>query len=135
MVEAFLGDAPFRLTNSSLALDEGSLGQGTTSDPDHDLDTDLWATVLQRERDEMYLKLPTFLMLGILMVIGVPGNLFVLAVYHLKVKHSAYRVFVLCMAAFDLVNCLVGIPFEMVDLKNDVTLDNAGACKVMPIGS
>ncbi|GFN83928.1 cholecystokinin receptor [Plakobranchus ocellatus] len=111
------------MDNVTFGIKGEDLAMAVTPDPA------LWELVLREEQAEWYLKLPAFLMLGILMAIGVPGNLFVLAVYGLMIKPSSYRVFVLCMAVFDLLNCMMGIPFEIADLNDDITFDQPGVCK------
>jgi hypothetical protein len=52
----------------------------------------------------------------ILMVIGVFGNLLVLYVYKFRFKRSTSRVFILSLAAFDLMTCLFGMPYHILDM-------------------
>lgn len=67
--------------------------------------------------------------LGILIVIGVPGNLTVLFVYLLKFDSSTYRTFIVVLALIDLVGSAVCMPFEIIEMNFQYTFYAVGACK------
>ncbi|KAK0066467.1 cholecystokinin receptor [Biomphalaria pfeifferi] len=90
----------------------------------------LWAFLEEEEHLETLNKLPTFMLLCVLMIVGIPGNILVLIVYGLRFPASTTKVFIMAMAAYDLLNCVVGMPFEMVDLEHDLMLDIPIPCKV-----
>ena len=75
--------------------------------------------------------LPVVITLVVLMVIGTVGNGLVVQVYWCRMRRSAKRTFILTLALIDLAVCMVVIPFELYDLKNQVLFDNDTICKVM----
>ncbi|CAL1533173.1 unnamed protein product [Lymnaea stagnalis] len=91
---------------------------------------ELWVFMEDEERLEAVKKIPTFLLLSGLMLVGLPGNVLVLLVYGLRFPASTTKCFIMAMAAFDFMNCAVGMPFEMVDLKRDIDLDIPIPCKI-----
>jgi hypothetical protein len=51
-----------------------------------------------------------------LMIIGVIGNTIVLYVYKFRFRRSTSRIFILSLAVFDLITCLLGMPFHIMDM-------------------
>ncbi|XP_071156966.1 cholecystokinin receptor type A-like isoform X1 [Mytilus edulis] len=66
-----------------------------------------------------------------LMIIGIIGNLHVLFVYTFRIKPSNHRIFILSLAVLDMITCIVGMPFIIVDLRNPLTFTMVSACKVL----
>lgn len=91
---------------------------------------ELWVFMEDEEKLEAVRKIPTFLLLSVLMLVGLPGNVLVLLVYGVRFPASTTKCFIMAMAAFDVMNCAVGMPFEMVDLKRDLDLDIPISCKI-----
>ncbi|BFZ00969.1 hypothetical protein BsWGS_04008 [Bradybaena similaris] len=92
---------------------------------------EVWELLLKEEEDETVYKLATFILLAILMLIGLPGNVLVLLVYGFRFPASTTKNFIMAMAVFDLINCVLGLPFEMVDLRYDIELDISVVCKII----
>lgn len=90
----------------------------------------MWAILVKEEEHETVYKLPTFILLSVLITVGLPGNVLTLLVYGFRFPASTTKSFIMAMAVFDIINCLVGIPFEMIDLRFDMVLDVAVICKV-----
>ncbi|XP_076093462.1 putative G-protein coupled receptor 34 [Mytilus galloprovincialis] len=67
----------------------------------------------------------------IIMIIGIIGNLHVLFIYTLRMKPSNHRIFILSLAVLDMITCIVGMPFIIVDLRNPLTFTMVSACKVL----
>ncbi|XP_052092306.1 neuropeptide S receptor-like [Mytilus californianus] len=67
----------------------------------------------------------------IIMIIGVIGNLHVLFVYTFRMKPSNHRIFILSLAVLDMITCIIGMPFIIVDLRNPLTFTMKSACKVL----
>ena len=67
----------------------------------------------------------------IIMVIGIIGNAHVLFVYTFRMKPSNHRIFILSLGVLDMITCLVGMPFIIVDLRNPLTFTMISACKVL----
>ncbi|VDI49588.1 Hypothetical predicted protein [Mytilus galloprovincialis] len=67
----------------------------------------------------------------IVMIIGIIGNLHVLFVYTFRIKPSNHRIFILSLAVLDMITCIVGMPFIIVDLRNPLTFTMVSACKVL----
>ncbi|CAG2209146.1 unnamed protein product [Mytilus edulis] len=67
----------------------------------------------------------------IIMIIGIIGNLHVLFIYTFRMKPSNHRIFILSLAVLDMITCIVGMPFIIVDLRNPLTFTMVSACKVL----
>lgn len=106
--------------NSSSSLNSSSLSEAEKLD------------VLRKLNDEAaYNLLPVFIVCGILMLIGIVGNSLVVYVYWAKMRHSAKNTFILALAWLDLSVCIVCIPCEMYDLRNQVLFSQNEFCKGM----
>ncbi|XP_071111687.1 cholecystokinin receptor-like [Haliotis cracherodii] len=82
--------------------------------------------------DSMFpLMIPAVVYLAILMVLGIFGNILVLIVYLKKFKPSPTRVFVVCLAMFDLMTCVVSIPGEILGMRYSHTFDYPAVCKMI----
>lgn len=68
--------------------------------------------------------------LGILILIGVPGNLLVLIVYGFKRGKNVQRTIILGLGLFDFLVCTISLPFEIFDLINDTTFQWKWICKI-----
>lgn len=79
---------------------------------------------------QLLIYLPSIIYTCILLVIGIPGNATVFYIYFTRWKRSSTRVFIIALAIFDLVNCLLTFPFELATMLNPFTYDNGIACKV-----
>ncbi|KAJ8322033.1 hypothetical protein KUTeg_000504 [Tegillarca granosa] len=76
-------------------------------------------------------KLGGIIFIGIMMVIGIIGNLHVLYIYALKFKRSTHRIYILCLAMVDTVTCCIGMPFVIVDLQNPLLFRAIAVCKIL----
>ncbi|XP_048247797.1 orexin receptor type 2-like [Haliotis rufescens] len=92
---------------------------------------DVRTALVHLEQEELLYKVPTFIYLSFLLLIGIPGNCIVCVVYHLKLPRSTPRRFIVALALFDLLNCLVGIPFEVADLITDYFLNIPTLCRLV----
>lgn len=82
--------------------------------------------------DELALSLlPVTIYLGVLMFLGVFGNLIVWYVYYFRFKKTPSNYFVLCLATLDLLTCLFASPFEIFDVTKPLMFDMPVACKIM----
>lgn len=75
--------------------------------------------------------IPIFVTCGLLMVVGIIGNSLVVQVYWCRMKSSAKRTFILALALLDLIVCIIVIPFELYDLRNQTMFTQSGLCKAM----
>lgn len=82
------------------------------------IDNKTVAQILQELNDnEAAILLPVIVYVLVLMVFGVIGNLIVLYIYKFRFRRSSSRAFILCLAMLDLVTCLFGIPFHVIDMR------------------
>ncbi|KAK3610596.1 hypothetical protein CHS0354_009047 [Potamilus streckersoni] len=77
------------------------------------------------------LYIPILLFLLILMVVGTIGNIFVIYVYIKKFKRVTARYFILSLAIFDLLTCVIALPTEMYDLLHSYNFQSYVACKIL----
>lgn len=76
-------------------------------------------------------NIPAMIWVGLLMVVGVIGNSLVVYVYRRRFKKTSSNYFILSMAIFDLIACLVGMPTEIYDLNNPYTFYSSAGCKIL----
>ncbi|XP_071111615.1 orexin receptor type 2-like [Haliotis cracherodii] len=77
------------------------------------------------------LMIPAVVYLSILMLLGIFGNILVLIVYLKKFKPSPTRVFVVCLAVFDLMTCIISLPGEILDMRFTHTFDYPNLCRIL----
>ena len=68
---------------------------------------------------------------SIMMIFGIIGNLHVLFVYMFRMKPSNPRTCILTLALLDMMTCVIGMPFIIIDLRNPLTFSMVTACKVL----
>ncbi|XP_061173466.1 cholecystokinin receptor-like [Saccostrea echinata] len=86
-------------------------------------------TLEELNQIEVQRRLAPMIYLGILMLLGVPGNLTVLFVYLFKFDSSTHRTFILALAIIDLVGSAVCMPFEIIEMNFQYTFYAVEACK------
>jgi len=87
-------------------------------------------TLIRLNAEEAIRRLPVVIFILILVIIGVFGNLHVLYIYYRKFNVSTYRIFVLSLAAIDIISCCVSMPFEIADELNPYIFKAEIACKI-----
>ena len=75
--------------------------------------------------------MPAVIYVGTLMVIGVLGNPLVIYFYSRKVKATPSHIFIVTLAIFDILTCLISMPLEIVDVLHFYIFESAVACKVL----
>lgn len=73
---------------------------------------------------------PVFVFLIIVMIVGTIGNLLVLLVYCKRFRKTSSNYFIVAMAVFDLLACVIGLPTELYDLRYSYTFYNSAVCKI-----
>ncbi|XP_046585116.1 orexin receptor type 2-like [Haliotis rubra] len=101
------------------------------SDSLHTPDLDLQLRLYDNQYAQQVV--PAILFLAILMIVGCIGNALVFYVYHVKMKRNTTRVYILSVAAFDLLNCVVCIPNEIADMRYNYTFGRYALCKVVRV--
>ena len=88
-------------------------------------------TLLDLNDDETAFRLAPIIYLSFLMVIGIPGNVLVIIVYHLTVKRrTTHRLFITALAIADLLVCTITVPFEIFQMTHQLTFYSKWACKL-----
>lgn len=70
------------------------------------------------------------LFMGILSIIGCPGNALVFVVYMLKHKPSVHRTIIITLATYDFLLCAITLPFEIYDMSNRFNFREKWVCKI-----
>lgn len=81
--------------------------------------------------DKFMSQITAVVFLVVLMVIGTVGNLLVIYIFGWKIKTTTQNYFFVWLAVFDLISCVVGIPSEIIDIRNYYLYDSDIACKVL----
>ncbi|XP_041378109.1 orexin receptor type 2-like [Gigantopelta aegis] len=74
--------------------------------------------------------IPVMIWIVMLMLVGVVGNSLVIYVYRRRFKKTSSNYFILTMALFDLIACVVGLPTEIYDLRYPYTFYSPAGCKI-----
>lgn len=91
-----------------------------------------YESLLKRENaNEAKALVPVTVYLVMLMIIGVIGNAIVLYVYKYRFRRSTSRIFILCLAIFDMITCLLGMPYHIIDMLYPYMFVWDTTCKVM----
>jgi hypothetical protein len=87
-------------------------------------------TVITKANDKQFeIFLPSFTLIIILMVIGIPGNILTLLVYTRRFKKAIARQFLITLATCDFLTCAVVMPTELVIMTHFFDLDLRWLCK------
>lgn len=111
--------------NNIVAESPGNYSENITDVP---LDMEILTILNNRAANNL---IPIFITCSIIMIVGIVGNSLVVHVYWCKMRSSAKRTFILSLALLDLTVCVLVIPFEMYDLRNQVLFYNDVLCKTM----
>ena len=60
--------------------------------------------------------IPAVIYIGTLMVVGLSENPLVIYFYSRKVKATPSHIFIVTLAIFDILTCLISMPLEIVDV-------------------
>lgn len=87
-------------------------------------------TLQEYNDEEANRRLIPVIYLGLLMLIGIPGNLIVLIVYPSRFPKTKHRMFITGLAVADILVCVVTLPFEITEMRFQYTFFNSLCCKV-----
>ena len=74
--------------------------------------------------------LPAIIYTAVLMMVGTPGNIIVIFIYHFKWRRCTSRMFIIYLAVLDLINCISTLPMEIYIMRYSVMLDIPVVCKL-----
>lgn len=87
--------------------------------------------MLELYNDEVLVyRLPAIIYTAIMMILGLPGNMVVFYIYFFKWRQTTSRIFILFIAALDMLNCATTLPMEIFIMRNSVKLNKPILCKV-----
>lgn len=87
--------------------------------------------LLEQYNDGVFMyKLPAVIYTSFMMVLGIPGNSIVFYVYFFRWRRSTSRIFILFLAALDMVNCATTLPMEIFIMRYSLKLDYPFLCKI-----
>ncbi|XP_048764291.1 trace amine-associated receptor 1-like [Ostrea edulis] len=84
----------------------------------------------EQNQDAAYQRMPTVIFLGLLIFVGVVGNIIVLVVYTLKYPSTTFKFYILALAVIDLLTCCISMPFEIADNVLPFMFFNETVCQV-----
>ncbi|XP_062576403.1 cholecystokinin receptor type A-like [Saccostrea cucullata] len=73
--------------------------------------------------------IPSLILTVLMIIIGIPGNILIIAVYMKRWRKSTSRIFILALAFNDLFNCLFTMPVELYYIINILQTDDSNLCK------
>ncbi|KAL8591406.1 hypothetical protein ACOMHN_022212 [Nucella lapillus] len=119
--------SPSSSSSSSTLLNDTTSTPNTTTN----VTESFWAILERLNHERAIYFLPAVVCVLLLMVVGVIGNTLVIYVYRRRFKRTSSNYFILTMAVFDLVACLIGLPTEVYDLLNPFTFYSEFGCKLL----
>ncbi|XP_063443373.1 kappa-type opioid receptor-like [Mytilus trossulus] len=75
-------------------------------------------------------NLPGILFVSTLSLLGISGNFLVIWIFGLKFNQSSYRIYVLCLAVLDFINCFMTMPFVLTYLLYMENYPSELLCKI-----
>ncbi|XP_067679657.1 uncharacterized protein [Haliotis asinina] len=81
------------------------------------------------EEEEFVKNIPVVIMFSLFSAVGVVGNVFILYIYGLKFKESTTRVFILSLAVFDLISCVM-LPYKITLLRYGSLFSNPNLARL-----
>eukprot|EP00106_Octopus_bimaculoides_P020892 XP_014788334.1 PREDICTED: type-1A angiotensin II receptor-like [Octopus bimaculoides] len=87
-------------------------------------------TIEDINRDTFTAMRPAFIFITILMPVGIFGNAIAMYIYGFRFQKLPVHIFLICLAVFDMIGCLFGIPLEMVELLYPLMYPNRTLCKL-----
>lgn len=75
-------------------------------------------------------NVPGIAFVSCMIVIGTIGNILVIIVFKTKYRKSTYRVFVLCLAFLDTINCCLTMPFVLTYILYSQNFPSQALCKI-----
>lgn len=95
------------------------------------LDPELEEKVLEHlNYKQLEILIPSFVLVVMMIVVGIPGNIITVCVYQRKMRRTASRVFVLALAFVDLANCVFTMPVEISIIMRFLTFDFPVVCAI-----
>ncbi|KAK7478650.1 hypothetical protein BaRGS_00030113, partial [Batillaria attramentaria] len=74
---------------------------------------------------------PAMIYVGILMVLGVLGNLVVCFIFTFRLRMGTQHFLIVCLAVFDLLSCFIAMPTEIVDMRFFLMFKDEFACRLL----
>lgn len=96
----------------------------------YNISGDSYASLIRLNNEAALRFLPVTLFIVFLMVIGLVGNVIVCIVYYKRKRKSTSDLFILNLAALDLLSCLFGIPMEVADLSLPYMFNAPTVCRI-----
>ena len=107
----------------------GNITMTTTRYQLEDVEASIMLHRLNNEKAMMYL--PVIVYMLVLMLVGTFGNILVCCVYYSKPTKTSSHYFILSLAVFDLLTCVIGMPTEVTDLRFPYMFYAPVACKIL----
>lgn len=93
--------------------------------------TDIDAILKELNNEKARVLIPAMVYLGLLMLLGTIGNVMVVFFYGFKSKTTSATCFIMALAIFDLMACVMGIPIEISDMRLFYVFKNVPACRML----
>lgn len=123
------------ITNQSWNYDNPVASEVTSPGYTHhalvhsDIDTKADHVIGAANTKQFEIFLPSFIFICVLLVVGLPGNILALVIYHKKVKRAVAKNFLITMCICDTLSCAVVMPVELDIMRNFFEYDEQWLCK------
>ena len=88
-------------------------------------------TLADLNASEVSKHLGGIIFVSLLLIVGLLGNIHVMIIFGTRMKPSNHRTFICFLCFVDLIGCIIGMPFVLVDLTHPLTFFMIPACKIL----
>lgn len=121
-----INDTIVNITRSTFAVTTITTNLTTTLSP-----SQIDEILRQKNDEKATLYIPVIVYMIILTIVGTFGNVLVCCVYCTKPTKTSSQFFIIALAVFDILTCLIGMPTEVTDLRYPYMFYASEACKLL----
>lgn len=96
----------------------------------YNLSDDSYASLINLNNEAALRFIPITLFIVVPMIIELVGNVIVCIIYYKRKRKSTSDLFILKLAALDLLSCMFGTPMKVADLSIPYMFDVSTVCKI-----
>ena len=125
-VMSAINETVVNITKSTIAVTTITTNITTTLSP-----SQIDEILRQKNDEKAALYIPVIVYMIILTIVGTFGNVLVCCVYCTKPTKTSSQFFIIALAVFDILTCLIGMPTEVTDLRYPYMFYASEACKLL----
>ena len=97
----------------------------------HNYTAEQLAILTERNDAVAFDLIPAMVYIGLLMIIGIVGNLVVCFIFYFRLRMNTQHFLIISLAVFDLLSCFIAMPTEIFDMRYFFMFDSEFACRLL----